>query len=190
MKRKLSIAALLLVTVPAFSQVRQSDIVSAGGGYVASESLSVSYTIGETAIGTLKSNDLIVVQGFQQGYFVVPDDTIVPPDTVIPKPDTVIPKPDTVIPKPDTTSISGSLANAVSVYPNPVRSILYVELSGYCAESCKVMCYDMTGRVVADEVFVDDKRLFIDMANMPQGAYFVKVVAPNGDIVNKKIMKY
>lgn len=160
MKRKLSIAALLLVTVPAFSQFKQSEVVSAGGGYVPAESLSVSYTIGEAAIGTLKAGDLVVVQGFQQGYAVSSGD------------------------------VEDVLARSISVYPNPVRSFVTIELSGYAQTPSTVKCYDMTGRLVAEELFPDNGRLSLDMVNMPQGAYLIKVVASDGDILNKKIMKY
>ena len=68
MKRKLTIAALLIVSVPAFSQFKQSEVVASAGGFEANANFSVSYTIGEPVAGTLKAGDLIVVQGFQLNH--------------------------------------------------------------------------------------------------------------------------
>ena len=68
MKRKLFVAAILMVSVPALAQVKQSEVVSAAGGYVEKDNVSVSYTIGEPVAGTVVKDGLIVVHGFQQGY--------------------------------------------------------------------------------------------------------------------------
>ena len=80
MKRKLTIAALLMITVPAFSQFKQSDVVSSAGGFEVKDGYSLSYTIGEPVAGTLKAGDLIIVQGFQQGYIT---ESVTPPPTAI-----------------------------------------------------------------------------------------------------------
>ena len=57
MKRKLTIAALLIVSVPAFSQFKQSEVVASAGGFEANANFSVSYTIGEPVAGTLKAGE-------------------------------------------------------------------------------------------------------------------------------------
>ena len=163
MKRKLFIAAILMVSVPALAQVKQSEVVSAAGGYFEKDNVSVSYTIGEPVTGTVVKDGLIVVHGFQQGYIAK---TEVNP------------------------GINQFEAVDVKVYPNPVNTIMYVELSNIEAAGCVVKCFDMAGQLIKESEFGDDSRLSIDMSGLPQGAYFVRVVSEDGAVVNKKIMKY
>ena len=162
MKRKLTIAALLLLTVPAFSQFKQSDVVASAGGYEANANFSVSYTIGEPVAGTLKAGDLVVVQGFQQGYLV---------EAINP-------------------GFADELALNVSIYPNPVSTTLFVALDEAPAGECLVRCFDMTGRLVGETSFDGDVRASLDVEALPQGAYFVKIFVDDQSVVNRKIMKY
>lgn len=166
MKRKLFIAALLMVSVPALAQVKQSEVVSAGGGYFENESVSVSYTIGEPVAGTVAKGDLIVVHGFQQGYVLIQDTSTVTP------------------------GISEFSASDVKVYPNPVNTLMYVEISNVAAVGSVVKCFDMAGQLISESYFGDDNRLSVDMSGLPQGAYLVKIISEDGIAVNKKIMKY
>lgn len=167
MKRKLSIAALLLVTVPAFSQLRQSEVVASAGGFFedSKANVSVSYTIGEAVTGTLAKGDVILVQGFQQGYTVSGE--ITPPSSVV-----------------------DELVVNANIYPNPVNNILHVALDVDPEGESLVKCFDMTGRVVGECQFDGDRRLSMDVEALPQGAYFVKVYIDGRPVVNRKIMKY
>ena len=161
MKRKLTIAALLIVSVPAFSQFKQSEVVASAGGFEANANFSISYTIGEPVAGTLKAGDLIVVQGFQQGYAVKQD-----------------------------VSVADEWANNVTIYPNPVSKTLYVAMDEVPAGECLVRCFDMTGRLVGENNFNGDVRVSLDVEALPQGAYFVKIFVDDRAVVNRKIMKY
>lgn len=165
MKRKLTIAALLMITVPAFSQFKQSDVVSSAGGFEVKDGYSLSYTIGEPVAGTLKAGDLIIVQGFQQGYIT---ESVTPPPT----------------------AIGNEWANNATIYPNPVNTTLYVALDEEPAGDCLVRLFDMTGRMVGEADFNGDIRVPIDVEALPQGAYFVKIFVDGQSVVNSKIMKY
>ena len=169
MKRKFCMAALQLVTVPAFSQIKQTEVVAAAGGFGEKDGYSASFTIGEAVTGTLKSSDgsLIVVQGFQQGYIAAQEQV-----------------------DPPVTGLEEFSAANLTVYPNPVRTIAFVELTNTDAEGCVVKCFDMAGRVLSEDTFGEDTRLPIDMSALPQGAYLIRVVSKEGIVVNKKIMKY
>ncbi|MBR2196329.1 MAG: T9SS type A sorting domain-containing protein [Salinivirgaceae bacterium] len=163
MKRKLFVAAILMVSVPALAQVKQSEVVSAAGGYVEKDNVSVSYTIGEPVAGTVVKDGLIVVHGFQQGYVATAE---------------------------VNPGINQLEAVDVKVYPNPVNTVMYVELSNIEAAGCIVKCFDMAGQLIKESEFGDDSRLSVDMSDLPQGAYFVRVESEDGAVVNKKIMKY
>ncbi len=152
-----------MITVPAFSQFKQSEVVASAGGFDVKDGYSVSYTIGEPVAGTLKAGDLIVVQGFQQGYT-----TAVNPGV----------------------GVNEELATNVSIYPNPVSTTLFVAFSEVPEGDCFVRCYDMTGRVVGETSFDGDIRAALDVAALPQGAYFVKIFVDEKAVVNRKVMKY
>ena len=162
MKRKLSLAALLLVTIPAFVQQKQSEVVASAGGFGEKDGYSVSFTIGEPVTGTLAKDGLVLVQGFQQGY------------------------------TGGVTAINENLADILeaNIYPNPVNSKLFVALSNEPEGECIVRCFDMTGRLVDESNFDGSTRLTMDVDELPQGAYFVKVYVDGKAIVNRKIMKY
>lgn len=161
MKRKLIIAALLLVTVPAFSQTKQSEVVASAGGSVTTETVSVSYTVGEPVVGTLSAGNVVLNQGFQQGYIDIPD-----------------------------TEVEAALAKNVRLYPNPLKTTLFVELQEIPDGDCVVKCFDMSGRMVGEAQYDSDPRMSIDMSSLPQGAYFVKVFVDDSELVNSRVVKY
>ncbi len=67
------------------------------------------------------------------------------------------------------TAIAES-AVKISVYPNPTADVFFVETE---AEVELIYVYNMTGKLVLTETNVGKTR--IDLANEPQGTYFVKV---------------
>ena len=75
----------------------------------------------------------------------------------------------TVVAKEDTTAITGSEVK-ISVYPNPTADVFFVETD---SNADYIYIYNMTGKMVATEANVGKTR--IDLANEPQGTYFVKV---------------
>ena len=75
--------------------------------------------------------------------------------------------------------VSENEANVVAVYPNPVKDRLVIEADGF--ESIEV--YNLVGQqVMASTTAV------VDMGNMNQGIYFVRVVA-DGKAITKRIVK-
>lgn len=71
--------------------------------------------------------------------------------------------------KAKETAIAES-AVKISVYPNPTADVFFVETE---AEVELIYVYNMTGKLVLTETNVGKTR--IDLANEPQGTYFVKV---------------
>ena len=68
-----------------------------------------------------------------------------------------------------------------NVYPNPVNDRLYIETE---AEVKEVVVYDVYGR---RQQTTDNgqQTLSIDVANLSNGVYFVKVVTENGEVVKR-----
>ena len=74
---------------------------------------------------------------------------------------------------------------AFNVYPNPVNDRLYIETE---TEVKEVVVYDVYGR---RQQTTDNgqQTLSIDVANLSNGVYFVKVVTENGEVVKSFIKK-
>lgn len=164
MKRKLCCALMLLVTASAYSQVKQSHVIAAAGGFAEDKTaaISVSFTVGEPVVGTFSTNDFIVVNGFQQSYTLLP----------------------VGINDAEAAELSG-----VTIYPNPVKTEFFVELAESATESVVVKCFDMSGRLVVTEQFDQDASFVINVAALPKGVYFVRVDVDGMMITNKKIIK-
>ena len=75
----------------------------------------------------------------------------------------------TVNKKNDSSAITDNEVK-ISVYPNPTTDVLFVETE---TEVDFIYVYNMTGKLVLTEANVGKTR--IDLANEPQGTYFVKV---------------
>ena len=159
--RKLAVAAAILtISAAAVGQTKQNDVVAAAGGNYESSSAIGSFTIGEPVVGTLEAGSIVLVQGFQQGY----------------------------VESFDTTSVLMALAD-VSIYPNPVNSDLYIGLSELPRRSCRVLCFDMTGRLIETITYEPSVMVNFNMSGYQQGFYMIKVITDDKVLCNKKIMK-
>ena len=71
-----------------------------------------------------------------------------------------------------------------NIYPNPVNDRLYIEAE---TEVKEVVVYDVYGRQQTTDN--GQQTLSIDVANLSNGVYFVKVVTENGEVVKRFIKK-
>lgn len=90
----------------------------------------------------------------------------------------------------DATEIDDiSLMESVNVYPNPVTNYLIVDLSRSKTMTTHINLYDMVGRqVYKSSIQAGDMSLIINMTQLPQGNYLLKVRSDN-KAINKKIIK-
>ena len=71
-KRTFFILAVLFFTVCSFSQIAlEPSVIASGGTYSETETMSISWTLGELATTTLTEGDMILTQGFQQPLDIV-----------------------------------------------------------------------------------------------------------------------
>ena len=78
------------------------------------------------------------------------------------------------------------LTSSLLLYPNPVNDRLYIETE---VEVEEVVVYTITGVVVGQRTTVNGQQTSsIDVSNLKNGVYFVKVVTENGKAV-KRIIK-
>ncbi|MCQ2374894.1 MAG: T9SS type A sorting domain-containing protein [Salinivirgaceae bacterium] len=152
--------AMFALSVSAQQVELQSFVISSGGGFEEKDGYSVSYTIGEVVTGTLELGGYTIVQGFQQAFIE------------------------------DTTSLLASQKYIdINIYPNPAKSYINIQLSDSDNEVAMIHCYDMTGK----EVFAQETELGlttkIDVTDLPQGLYFVRIIADDQILATQKFAK-
>lgn len=163
MRKILIVPVLLMAAITANAQMRQSDIVSAGGGYAEKGTLSLSSTIGEPVGGTLNQGALTLVLGFQQAFDINGTGIL------------------------DNKAKDG-LAADVQIFPNPVNDVVNVKVSNIDTE-VTVQIMNTTGAVVVSEEFDPAQALSINVADLTKGIYLVKVITDNILIKTEKIIK-
>ena len=123
----------------------QKVIASSGGSASSSSGVSMSWTLGETCIGTAKSaTGSSMVVGFQQ------------PQT---------------IKKGVVTSVVQEKKSLVSVTPNPVVKQVQVTLAQEPEKGTMLVIYDGQGRITRKQVAVMDQS--INLSTLSPGMYYL-----------------
>ena len=89
---------------------------------------------------------------------------------------------DNVVPLALGTADFGNTKNTISLYPNPAKEVL--NISSY-NNITKIEVYDMQGRNVVS----NNNSSNVNIGALGKGAYIVKVVQENGNIVAKQFIK-
>lgn len=85
----------------------------------------------------------------------------------------------------DVTSINDNYSVNINIYPNPVNGRLYIET---LTQTQTIEIYDIYGRRQVSETMSHQGNLTIDVSDLSNGIYFVKISTEEGDIV-KRIVK-
>ena len=147
------ISTAIFFSVCGFSQITlEPSVLASGGGYAETETMSISWTLGELATTTLTGGDMILTQGFQQ-----PSDF-------------------------GTGIKTEELDWGITAYPNPVTDALFVKFDIDIAREFWIEIQDVTGRVISleqhKEVFPGDV-VQLNTSNLTYGVYFLKVFTPD-----------
>ena len=87
-------------------------------------------------------------------------------------------------------NINSTEVNAVNVYPNPVRDILYLNINSNQAENVKIILSDIQGRVVLQQnknLIKGNQLIDFSTQSLLKGSYFVTVNWINQQITQKLI---
>ncbi len=88
----------------------------------------------------------------------------------------------------DVTGISNNtLAENISIYPNPGNGQFRINLNNSIKGEVRVKIMDVTGRVVYEHVFnhVMNQTLPVDISNEPSNLYFISIRDANNTVVKK-----
>jgi len=137
-------------------QIKQEVIASAGGyNKSADNSISISWTLGETIIPTFTSADgsLILTHGFQQKLII--------------------------------TTVEENLEDLVEVtiYPNPTSEMINIQFQTSPDKEILVYLLDASGKLVkTDRIDVAMINKTINMQDLPAGMYYLRLT--KGKLVN------
>jgi hypothetical protein len=91
------ITVFIFLSIVAQAQLTLSPaVIAAGGQFYSSDNLAISWTIGEVAVATLRGDNLVLNQGFQQPFGT------------------------------GTGIKNNGVKGNIFVYPNPVSDVLYI----------------------------------------------------------------
>jgi len=156
MKRNILVITLMLLTLTAIAQVKQEVIASAGGyNKSADNSISISWTLGETIIPTFTSQDgsLILTHGFQQKLLI--------------------------------TAVEETLEEGVKVtiFPNPASELVNIQFQS--ASDTEIILYllDSQGRLVKTEkIEAATVEKSVNLQDLPAGIYYLRLT--KGKLIN------
>lgn len=147
------------LSILSFSQETSPAVVAAGGGTAKTSTLILDWTLGELAIESIRSPKALYTQGFHQPVLVVEQIK-------------------------DKTDLPVKNYN-VSVYPNPVTSLLYIQLHFIPVTRLSVVLRDGRGRLLQKkEIPAKSNSLQLNVSGYAQGAYHLQIQHSDGSILS------
>ncbi len=162
MKKLISLTAILLSAFTVSAQVKQEVIASAGGyNKSADNSLTISWTLGETIVPTYTSSDgsLILTHGFQQKLIMVD----VEKNLEVPV--------------------------TVTIYPNPAGESVNIRFETPVDKQIMIQLVDGQGKIIKnDKIEATFLEKTLNLQDIPAGTYFLRLI--KGKVANVyKIVK-
>lgn len=131
------------------------EVLSSGGDHFITSEIKLDFTLGEFAVETI-GDDPQTTQGFHQGELKV-----------------------------STLVIDPLVKNLLTVYPNPTRTSVQVELKN--TTGSQLLLFDTFGRLWVKNEF--RKAASVDVSALPQGIYFLQIMSDKELIASSKIEK-
>ncbi len=81
------------------------------------------------------------------------------------------------------------IENNLVVYPNPTNSDIFINLSGYFADDLNIQILSVDGKLIWEEnnVAINSEEYKIDLGEISEGVYFIKINSENESVVRKLI---
>lgn len=164
------ILSILFITSALFTyaQSLERSVVASAGSYGESSSLSLSYTLGETAVSTLKGADITLSQGFQQAS--IKDDSQVGIE-------------------------KANDALSIRAFPNPTSGEVILELNTKNEGDLFVSLHDLNGKelnykAVQNLAVGGNTKHKVDLKSYAAGLYFIRLSDKSGEQIQSiKVQK-
>ena len=128
-------------------------VIASAGGYAENGNISLSWTLGEIAVNTLYSDNLILTQGFQQPFTLG-----------------------------TSINLNTEVDWNIKAYPNPVKNELKIQFDLKQTDDFWIEVQDVTGRVIDlqqhKEIHPGDI-ILVNMSEYKVGVYFYKIFTPD-----------
>ncbi|UCH13382.1 MAG: T9SS type A sorting domain-containing protein [Bacteroidales bacterium] len=163
MKNSYLFKKLLLVTVyvaiAGFINSAAQEVITPSASYFETPSMSLTWTIGEIAIETFTSEDIMLTQGFNQADIII---------TGI------------------TEELSPGFN--IAIYPNPVKDNFNITIEAEQMQELKAELYSMSGTKLLSELIITGNTQ-INTERLPSAAYILKIYDNLDVIKSFKVIK-
>jgi hypothetical protein len=154
--------ALILPLSFSFSTALSQEAIPATGGDASGSGGSASYSIGQVFYNTnTGTNEYSIAEGVQQPYEI------------------------SIITEIDDAS---GIELECTVYPNPTRDILTLNVKNYNNQNLSYQLFNMSGKLLESKKLMGDKTA-ISMAGFVRATYFLKIIDNHKKIKVFKIIK-
>lgn len=153
--------AIIIILIFSFCSVEAQQAISTSGNEANGSGGKASYSIGQIVYTSNTGSNGSVIQGVQQPYEI---------SIVL-----------------DTEEVKGIILH-LTVYPNPTSDVLNLKVENYEFEKLNYQLCDVNGRVYLDNTTTDNETK-IEIGNLPQAIYFLKIINENKEIKTFKIIK-
>ncbi|MGE0089209.1 MAG: T9SS type A sorting domain-containing protein [Bacteroidales bacterium] len=140
--------AFNFLLIVGYGQSISSSVIASGGGSSEAGGLNLSYTIGELAIETFTTTNMVLTQGFQQGYYDI-----------------------TSVNDPLVQSID------LEIYPNPAIDFISIEIKNTEVKFIQLELYSIDGVLVTNEKWENTGTPYkFELNRFSANQYILKVI--------------
>jgi len=149
---------IMLMSV-CLGQIYAQQTIAASGGNASGSGGNISYTIGQIFYLS-KGNNNEVSEGVQQSYEI------------------------SALGTPE----SGIVENNISLYPNPVKDVLFVDFNQESFGNSSYQLFNSQGQMIRQGT-LNQKKNELDFRLLPQSLYVIKIIQENQNVKSFKIIK-
>jgi hypothetical protein len=138
---------LLLTPLGVFGQSLDNWVIGSGGELSPGSKIQLSWTLGEFSTSSLKTQNGLLTEGFQQSYLVIPE----------------------------LNAKSSSELFEVLVFPNPTAGWIQVNLADSKARDFDILIHDARGKLLQFQHFKNTIQTELSLESLPPSIYTVSI---------------
>jgi hypothetical protein len=161
MKINVFIFFFLSFPIWAFAQDLDPSVLASEGGIDSNDDISLEWTLGEIAVATLYTNSTMITEGFHQPSLTVSDYY-------------------------ETTNIELSHQSTakIKVVPNPVRSIVNIQMEFSEESALNISLFDLAGIQLLEKLNQSPTDSFeLNLSGFPAGIYLLRFSNQQGRVI-------